>query len=254
MNNKIIHLLALLLMAICSLEAEAQTQHEVQQVQEFLTSKDNNSLNAIPSFYTRDSTKGFRYFSRQWLRGVVFYANNQESSSSSAPLKVDNSRFYNFDKFSNRLVSTEDGKSILNIPNDAVNGFILVDSGKAYVFKKVPVISRTLYLQPIMESERGYSLYKQTDTKLSRADYQNIGYGATGKKYDEYIDSYEYYVVFPGANSFKKISLNASSIRKALKNEGSNPDAFFKENPGAVTEQTLHNLLLYLNTRSEALH
>jgi hypothetical protein len=64
-------------------------QHEVQQVQEFLTSKDNNGLNAIPSFYAPDSTRGFRYFSRQWLRGAVLISNDQTNSNGGEkPLKA----------------------------------------------------------------------------------------------------------------------------------------------------------------------
>jgi len=248
--KKILKTLCCLAVTIYSVDSFAQSQHEVQQVQEFLTSKDNNGLNAIPSFYAPDSTRGFRYFSRQWLRGAVLYSNDQTNSNREKPLKADNSRFYNFDKFSNKLVSTEDGKNTLNLPNDAVNSFILMDSGKLYTFKKIPEISKSAYFEVMTENDSGYSLYKHIITKLNRADYQNIGYGSTGKKYDEYVDAYEYYIVFPGAKEFKKLSLNTSSIKKALKAEAKKLDEFFEHNPGDVTEQTLYSLILFLNNKT----
>ena len=172
LKNKILKTLCCLSVTIYSGSGFAQSQHEVQQVQEFLTSKDNNGLNAIPSFYVPDSTRGFRYFSRQWLRGAVLYSNDQTNSNPGTPLKADNSRFYNFDKFSNKLVSTEDGKNTLNFPNDAVSSFILIDSGKLYTFKKMSLISKSAYFEVMTRNEGGYSLYKHIITKLNRADYK----------------------------------------------------------------------------------
>jgi len=247
LKDKILKTLCGLAVTIYSVSGFAQSQHEVQQAQEFLTSKDNNGLNAIPSFYAPDSTRGFRYFSRQWLRGALLYSDDLTNANPGTTLKVDNSRFYNFDKFSNKLVSTEDGKNTLNLPNDAVNGFILIDSSKLYIFKKIPEIGKSAYFEVMTEKEDGYSLYKHIITKLNRADYQNIGYGSTGKKYDEYVDSYEYYVVFPGTKEFKKLSLNTSSIKKALKAEAKKVDEFFEHNQGDVTEQILYDLILFLN-------
>jgi len=215
-------------------------------VQEFLTSKDNIGLNAIPAFHSRDSTQGFQYFSRRWLRGVVIYADDQTTGQ---PLKVNESFFYNFDKFNNKLVSTQDGKNVLTLSNEAVSKFILVDSNKAYLFKKIPAVSRTMYFQPIIESDSGYSLYKHITTKYSHANYQDIGYGGTGKKYDEYIDSYEYYIVWPDAKEFRKTILNVSSIKKALKAESASVDKFFQQNPGALTEELLYKLIIFLNNK-----
>lgn len=250
LQDKILKALGCLVVTIYSLACFAQSQHEVQQVQEFLTSQKDVGLNAVPSFYVPDSTKGLRYFSRQWLRGAVIYSHDQTTVTTDTPLHVDNSRFYNFDKYSNRLVSTEDGKNILNIPNDAVTGFILIDSGKAYMFKKVLAIGKSIYFQPMIENDRGYSLYKRTITKLNRADYQNIGYGATGKKYDEYVDSYEYYLVFPGEKEFKKLSLSMPSVKKALKSNTTEADEFFQKNQGTLTEDVLYSLILFVNDKA----
>src|SRR4051812_32078735 len=225
---KLTNTLSCIFAIMYSVTCYSQTEHEVQQVQEFLTSKDNIGLNAIPSFYNRDSTQGFQYFSRRWLRGVVIYANDQ-TTQGQITLRVNDSFFYNFDKFNNKLVSTQDGKNVLTLSNEAVSKFILVDSAKAYLFKKIPVISRTIYFQPIIENDSGYSLYRHTITKYSHADYQNIGYGGTGKKYDEYTDSYEYSIVWPEEKEFKKTSLNVSSVKKALKDESASVDEFFQQ-------------------------
>jgi len=248
LQYKLLRAQCCLVAIIFSLASYSQSQHEVQQVNEFLNAKDNAINNAIPSFYSKESTQGFQYFSHQWLRGVVIYANNQIAAGGDTVVKIDSTRFYNFDKFNNRLVSTQDGKSILNLSNDAISSFMLIDSGRIYTFKKNPGISKSLYLQPMVESDKGYSLYKHIITKLNRADYQNVGYGTTGKKYDEYVDSYEYYLVFPAGNEFKKIVLNTSSIKKGLKAKSAEVDKFFEQNQGAVTEETLYNLIVFLNS------
>jgi hypothetical protein len=254
-QNKLFKVLYCIVATLYSLACYSQSQHQVQITDQFLTAefvnaKENAGLNAIPTFHQRESTQGFQYFSRQWLRGVVIYTDTQMAAIGETPLKVDYSRFYNFDKFNNKLVSTQNGKNVLTLSNDAFNGFILIDSGKAYIFKKIPAISKSRYFQLMLESEHGYSLYKHIITKLNHADYQNIGYGTTGKNYDEYVDLYEYYIAFPGKKEFKKLSLSISSIKKALKANSVEVDKFFDQNQGALTEEVFYNLILFLNNKT----
>jgi hypothetical protein len=217
-SPKKIKILFALLASATSVACYSQSDNEVQQVDQYVASRDNIGLqdnplrfNAIPAFFAKENTQGFQFFSHHWLRGVVIYADNQNASLNDTTLKIDNTNFYNFDKYNNKLVSTQGGKNVISLSNDAVSKFILVDSGKAYIFKKNPSINKSFYFQPMVESENGYSLYKHISTQLKRADYQNIGYGTTGKKYDEYVDSYEYYLVFPGGKEFRKMSLNKST-------------------------------------------
>jgi hypothetical protein len=254
LQNKILKALCYVVAALYSLTCYSQTPHDVERTNQFLTSefvnaKENAGLNAVPTFHQHESTRGFQYFSRHWLGGVVIYKDTQIVTAGQIFLKLDNSRFYNFDKFNNNLVSTQDGKNILNIPYNSINGFILIDSGKAYIFKKNPAINKSEYFQSMIESDNGYSLYKRTITKLNRADYQNIGYGTTGKNYDEYVDLNEYYLVFPDKKEFKKLSLNISSIEKTLKANSAETEEFFEQNQGSVTEEVLYNLILFLNNK-----
>jgi len=232
-----------------SFSCYGQSDQEVQQVNQYLNAKDDYRYDVIPHFYTKDSTHGFQYFSHRWLRGVVIYSDNRMMANSDT-LHIDNSRYYNFDKYNNKLVSSQNGKNVLYLPNDAISKFILVDSERVYIFKKVPEISKSQYLQPMVENENGYSLYKHTITKYKRADYQNIGYGETGKKYDEYVDSYEYYILFPGRKDFKKLSLNTASVKKIFKDNSATVDEFFQQNQGEINEEMLYNLILFLNNKA----
>src|SRR5690242_18048473 len=125
-KNKI-KMLCCIVAALFSTFVYAQTDHETQQVNQFLNTSQDVGLNAIPSFYSKENTQGFQYFSHNWLRGVVVYT-DAPAGINNDTFRIDSSRFYNFDKFNNKLVSSQDGKNILVIPSEAVSKFILIDS------------------------------------------------------------------------------------------------------------------------------
>jgi len=118
-----------------------------------------------------------------------------------------------------------------------------------YSFEKIPWISNNFFLIPIIKSEKGYSLYKRLLTKLVRADYSNEGYFTTGKKFDEFIDDYEYYLVLPGNTDYRKMYLKESNIRRVLKYELALLNEFFSMHENDINEQSLIGIIQYINER-----
>jgi len=115
--------------------------------------------------------------------------------------------------------------------------------------RKYPGISNNFFLIPIIKSEKGYSLYKRLLTKLVRADYSNEGYFTTGKKFDEFIDDYEYYLVLPGNTDYRKMYLKESNIRRVLKYELALLNEFFSMHENDINEQSLIGIIQYINER-----
>jgi hypothetical protein len=195
-----------------------------------------------PNFFERQRTKGSPYLSSFWLYGVIGYSNGTVSPKPDPYA-------YNYDKINNRLVATRDGKKMVILSNDSIGSFALSDSNIVYLFEKVPFVNHRQFFQMVMKSDKGYCLYKRLITKLRRADFKSLGYVETGKRYDEFVDDDEYFITFPGKKKFKKCFLKMPAIRKALRSEAGNVDDFLKRNKGPLTEDTLADLLRFLNDK-----
>ncbi|HET7000796.1 MAG TPA: hypothetical protein VFI33_05795, partial [Puia sp.] len=110
-----------------------------------------------------------------------------------------------------------------------------------------PGISQSFYLQPVLTTNSGYSLYKRLITKLAGADYQSYGYGSTGVKHDTYDDSYEYYFLFPDKNTYKKFYLNSGAARKVFKSWPVEFDKLMTKYSGSLNESALIELVEIIN-------
>ncbi len=216
-----------------------------EQELSYIATDVNHRAGHLPTFFDRETPKGSPYFVQGWLRGVVQLANQHQ-----IPEK-DQSLFFNYDKLNNQLFVTDGVDKIWSYPGEFVSGFALVDSMNTYAFEKIPWISNEFFLQQLLKSPRGYSLYKRLITKLKPANYKSVGYYSTGNKYDEYTDFYEYYIIYPGEKIFKKFYLNEGAIRKALKGESVNLDNFFTGNSGPLNEEKLLAMMRFINDKKE---
>src|SRR5689334_20884137 len=93
-QNKLLKAICCVVSALYVLSGYSQSQHQVELADKFLTSefvdaKPYNELNAVPSFHVRESTRGFQYFSRHWLRGVVIDRDTQIATSGEISVKLD---------------------------------------------------------------------------------------------------------------------------------------------------------------------
>lgn len=194
----------------------------------------------VPSFFAGEGTRGSPYLTRHWLAGIIQSVDSQTA-------RIQYLFAYNYDKLHGRLVATKDGRKVVTVPFESVSDFILIDSFQVYSFEKVPFINPHYYFQPIVKSARYLSLYKHLMTRMHLADYTSVGYASFGKRYNEYIDSYDYYIVFPDQQTFQKVSLHKKSILKVLKQHRKEVKNFFSHHDGPLTEELLSELIETLN-------
>ena len=201
----------------------------------------NHRVGVLPVFFEKDSAKGSPYLVRSWLRGKIELTNHDLLPEPGHDL------FFNYDKMNERLFATDGISKVWTYPNDSVISFVLADSNDVYHFEKVPMISRSHFLEALVTSEKGYSLYRRVITKYLPADFKNEGYYTTGRRFDQYTDSYEYFIVYPGKLGFRKLNLNVRDVKKSMRSESGRVDKFFGRTEGAVDAQAVLVLIRYLN-------
>jgi hypothetical protein len=195
---------------------------------------------ALTVFHQKEETQGSRYLFNWWVNGTMLDTN----------LVVINTADFNFnyDKIGKKILATRDKNTIIEINDAAINSFILKTDTSITKFEKIPAISKKEFLIEVVKNEVKYSLYKSMKTTFQKADYANNGVIASGKKYDEFVDEFEYYIIFPGGNQFKKVDLKKKSIREALSSEEAKVKQYFsKSESGVVNETFLKELILFLN-------
>ncbi len=197
----------------------------------------------LTSFFEREDVIGSPYLSRGWMQGVAEMSNHKIIPEPGEPL------LFNYDKINGSLFVVNRSDKIKFYPIDSVSSFELTENGTNYSFEKVSWISNNFFLIPVIKSPKGYSLYKRLFTKLLRADYSSEGYYTKGKKSDEYIDYYEYYLAFPGNSSFRKLYLKENVIRKVLRDESVLLAEFFSLHDKEITEQSMLGIIQFINDR-----
>jgi hypothetical protein len=202
-----------------------------------------NKIVIVPVFTEREKDVGSIYFARKWSKGTVELSNHRRIP------EPDQSLLFNFDKLNNIIFVMDQYGKQWSYPIDSVSGFDLTENGTMYSFEKVPWISKNYFLMPIYQSEKGYSLYKRLFTKYTRASYTNAGYYSEGKKYDEYVDNYEYYLTYPGNTNYRKLTLKENAIRRALKEESSLLQEFFTLHDNEINEQSLLGIIQYIDDK-----
>jgi hypothetical protein len=207
------------------------------------TSSDpNHRVATMPTFFSKDSAQGSPYLVRGWLRGTVDLSDQKRLPEPGHTL------FFNYDKLNERLYATDGTSKVWAYPKDSVSNFTLIaDSNTDYQFEKVPLISRNHFLQRLVRSEDGYSIYRRVITKFIAANYRNEGYYTTGKSYDQYVDTFDYFLVYPGNRRYTQVNLNVRAIRKAFSADPAIVDKFFAENRGQVDEKTFVVFVNYVN-------
>lgn len=222
--------------SLLTINASAQDHSNLQSLPDY------NKRNIIP-FFEREETVGSTYLSRNWLKGVAEMWNHRR-----IPMP-DDPALFNFDKINILLYTVNRENKVIYYPADSILSFSLSDDNTIYSFEKVSWISDNFFLMPVIKSEKGYSLYKRLFTKFIQADFSSEGYYTKGKKYDEYVDYYEYYITYPGNQQFRKLYLRARDIRKALKDEPKLLEEFFSIHDDEITEQSLIGIIQFINDK-----
>lgn len=179
-----------------------------------------------------------------WLRGNAELADGRHLPEPGKAF------FFNFDKMTGRLYITDGISRIWHYSSDSVASFTLADSNSVLSFGKEPMISRTHFLQILVRSEKGYNVYREWITKLNRSEFQDAGYYTTGQRYDEYVDLFNYFIVYPGHRRFRRLGLTVHAIHKALPAESARLNAFFSQTSGSVDVNTFVYLMQFLNEKN----
>jgi len=195
----------------------------------------------MPTYFEKEKTSGSPYLSQNWMRGVVELSDHRRIP------KMNEYMYFNYDKVNYRLILINKENKIWSYPIDSISGFALADSGKIYSFEKISTIRDKIFVEPLIKSEKGYSLYKRLITKFVKAGFENLGYTSEGVKYDEYVDEYEYYLIYPEASTYKKFYLTGKPIKKIF-NQISSQYADFFDRKIPITEQDLVSLVETINS------
>jgi hypothetical protein len=197
----------------------------------------------LPNFFIKDDVVGSSYLSKNWMRGTVEFINHRRIPRPGELL------FFNFDKINSVLYVLSGVNRYSAYPIDSIASFQLAGSDMDYSFEKIHWISDNFFLMPVIKSTKGYSLYKRLFTKLIRADYSNEGYFVKGRKFDEFVDYYEYYLIYPGNCMYRKFYLKENTIRRALKNETHLVNEFFSLHDLEINEQSLLGMIQFINDK-----
>jgi hypothetical protein len=197
----------------------------------------------VTPFFAKEKTVGSVYLTRNWVKGGVELSNHRLLPEPGEPL------LFNFHKINNVVYSINRDSKMIIYPADSILSFNLVDGNTVYSFEKVTWISDNFFLMPILKSDKGYSLYKRLFTRFLEADFSSEGYYTKGRKFDEYVDYYEYYITYPGNNRFRKLYLKEKDIRRALRDETKLLDDFFTIHEHEIDEQSLIGIVQFINDK-----
>lgn len=174
-----------------------------------------------------------QYLFEKWVKGSVVSANNE--------LINNRNYFFNFNKVSQNLFLTTDFKHIIEIDSREFKSFTLFDRADRYRFEHQFLIDNHRFFQALIKSSK-YSLYKSINAKFRKNGSDN--YQSSG----DFVDSYRYYVVFPGGNMYKEILLKKKSIIRNIMLEPEKVDGFFSLHyHDLIDEELLINLINFLN-------
>ncbi|MFL5742537.1 MAG: hypothetical protein ACJ75B_20100 [Flavisolibacter sp.] len=243
MKTKSIFFATVFFMILCQAYSQVSAPSIETSFQNYLRSSSGsiNTGSVLPTFLVKENTRGNRYFSETWLEGSVTGVNGVVYNSPKFK--------YNYDKISRKLFMLLDSSTVVELSSGDIAGFELKTDGGILVFERLKNSTDLNFYQPVYKDEKGYSLYKLLTTKFNRADYQSNGIIESGNKYDEYVDTKEYFIL-SSKGELTKIIFKKKAIEKALENESSKVEAFFSSHKSdAIDESFVKNLLESLNPK-----
>jgi hypothetical protein len=199
-------------------------------------------MSALPAFSIKEDTKGNRYLlADRWGQGVVI---------TRADSLVDNKALkFNFDKIQQKLYTTRDLNTIIELDKNEIKAFAIKDGDSLLIFDRVAAIDSSRYFVVLVPAvSRKYALYRDLRTRFVKSDYHSDGMTESGNPYDEYVDNSIYYVVLPGGLKARRLEMNKKYIKSILPEEGNKVNEFFsKHRYDEISETLLKDLINYLN-------
>ena len=194
----------------------------------------------LPVFLIKEDTKGNRYLYEKWVRGSVVGVDGVVYNSSKY--------LFNYDKVAQKLLMLLDSNKMLTLNSGDISGFTLQDDTSQYHFERIKNSTDLDFYQPLYKDEKGYSFYKLLKTKFMKADYQSNGIVESGRKYDEYVDEEQFFIL-SAKQELSRIDFKKKSLEKVFDQEASKLQSFFDQHKGEkINEEFVSSLVQFINT------
>jgi len=183
----------------------------------------------MPVFSQKENTKGSRYFSDKWMDGSVTSTNNSV---------VEGGYLLNYDKTGGNLLMTLDKQVVIEATKEEVRSFVLKKDNGEIRFERIEAISNKNFLQ-VLSAPGGakYKLLKLINTKFEKANYVSDGLTERGHNYDEFMDEFIYFILFPGGKEFRTVELKRKSIKEVLESEQAKVTAYFSQHRDSFADE-----------------
>ncbi len=201
-------------------EADAnvkQVEDAFKPIHDQLTGTGINSFGST-TFNNVKETVGSQFLFKRWVHGYIVKMNGDVIQTPALLM--------NYNKMTGDLFMTENQTSVMTGDKNTIKSFMLVGPDDAqYNFEMMTGISTDLYCQVISTGNK-YKIYKLIKTKFIPSNYKTDGVVSTGNLYDEYADSYSYFVINLTTTAFQPLPLNKKSIKAIFAAEGTKADEY----------------------------
>ncbi len=238
-NRKRLWICMLFCISFCIHDVKAQEPSTEPKLPSFL----DRNPNLLPHFFEKEKVVGSPYLAKTWVQGYIELINHKRIPEPNEEM------LFNYDKMTNIIYVIDNTYKLRMFPIDSVSSFELEENNMLYTFQKISWISNKFYLIPVIESSKGYSLYKRLITNYYWADYTSDGYSSKGRKFDEFADTYEYFLTYPGNKLYRKVLLKENAVRRAFKDDSQLLDGFFTLHDNEINEQSLLGIVQYINDK-----
>ena len=239
---KLIAFGVLLLLASSNILAQVSAPSIETTFKNYLQTESGHVYNgsALPVFLIKEDTKGNRYLYEKWVTGSVVGVDGVVYNSSKY--------LFNYDKVGQKLLMLLDSNKMLTLNSGDISGFTLQDDTSQFHFERLKNSTDLNFYQPLYKDEKGYSFYKLMKTKFMKADYQSNGIVESGRKYDEYVDDEQFFIL-SAKQELIRVDFKKKSLEKIFESDASKLQVFFDQHKGEkVNEEFVTSLVQFLNT------
>lgn len=200
----------------------------------------NSTSGLLPTFHPTEATQGSKYLDNDWLSGSIVGSDGSLIKNPQYGL--------NYDKITGGLLLSQDRKTAIEVDKDKVKSFTIVDKNDVEnTFVSVPEIDKSHYVVLLSDGSK-YKIYKQIATKFIKNNYHTDGMTSSGNNYDEYEDTYTYYVLNAKTSKLQVITTRKKSLKAAFEADGVKMDNFFAQNnDNSNADAYLKQLGAYVN-------
>lgn len=191
----------------------------------------------------KGAVRGTRFFPGNWSKGILIDLNGNQMVDSSSRLIYDKKEGKLFLKDRRGADSV-----VIELYSEQIKSFVIEDQeGVTHTFVKQSLLSnkgkgKTFF--ELLLNENGVQLLKQIDTRLIKANLNDIHQGELhDEKFDFYKDDNTFFITYPDS-SYRQIRLSRKSIQSVLGPAYALQFSNLKEVGNKTEEQILKELVI----------